>query len=216
MNKEDYIKKFSEEDAVGWDSIDEVVKKLYPDQEPKHYGTIIKYMLGGEDPLDGVSIYESNRQQPHYHFVSYGMSNLYYDAEKAGEEYSGWGFEFTFRLAPFEEDKGDPKWAVSLIQNLAKYVFDSEKWFEEYHFIPTNSPIRLNTNTEITAIAFVLDPEMGKIDTPHGEVQFLQMVGLTTNEYEKLKQNPKTMETKKLLDKLKENNPLLITDLDRK
>lgn len=215
MNIEEYKQKFNEDDAVGWLSIDEVTERLYPNQEPKHYGTIIKYMLGGEDPLDGVSIYSSQKQQEHYHFVSYGMSNLYYDEEKVDSEYSGWGFEFTFRLAPFEADNGDPKWVVSLMQNLAKYVFNSQKWFEEYYFIPTNSPIRLNTDTEITALAFIQDPEMGKINTPNGEVQFLQMVGLTSKEYEELKTNPKIAETKKLLDKLQADNPLLITDLRR-
>lgn len=102
------------------------------------------------------------------------------------------------------------------MQNLARYVFESGKWFEEFHFIPTNSPIRLDYNTNLTAIAFVLDPELGKIKTPHGEVQFLQMVGITTEEYEQLKQNPKLSETEKILDHLKVKNPLLITDLDRK
>lgn len=216
MNIEDYKTRFDEDDAVGWLSIDEVTDKLYPDQEPNHYATVIKYILGGEDPLDGVSIYKSNNQQEHYHLVSYGMSNLYYDTESADSEFSGWGFEFTFRLAPFEDDNDDPKWAVSLMQNLAKYVFDSKNWFEEYHFIPANGPIRLDTETDITAIAFVEDTEMGTIDTPNGKVQFLQMVGITTSEYEQLKQNSNTNETKILLDRLKEKNPLLITDLKRR
>ncbi len=216
MNLDEYKKKYSEDDAVGWLAIDEAIGKLYPNQEPKHYGTVLKYMLGGEDPLDGVSIYQSESQSPHYHFVSYGMSGLYYDEESAGGEHSGWGFEFTFRLFPIEEDKDDPKWAIHLMQNLARYVFNSKKWFEAYHFIPANGPIRLGTETDITAIAFIQDEELGTIATPHGAVQFLQMVGITTEEYETLKKHPKTTETKKLLDSLKESNPLLITDLTRK
>lgn len=171
-------------------------------------------MLGGKDPLDGISVYESQKQQDHYHIVSYGLSELYYDEESVGKEFSKYGFEFTFRLKKVESD--DFNWAMNLMQNLARYVFESGKWFEEFHFIPTNSPIRLDYDTNLTAIAFVLDPELGKIQTPHGEVQFLQMVGITTDEYEQLKQNPKTYETEKLLDQLKINNPLLITDLDRK
>jgi hypothetical protein len=42
------------------------------------------------------------------------------------------------------------------------------------------------------------------------------MVGITTSEYEQLKQNSNTNETKILLDRLKEKNPLLITDLKRR
>ncbi len=220
MNVEEYRKKYfineDEQEAVGWLCIDEVLEKLYPNQEPRHYVSAMSYMLGGEDPLDGVSIYKSKKQQNHYHIVSYGMSNLYYDEEDVGKEYSGWGFEFTFRLAPFADDNDAPKWVVSLMQNLARYVYNSEKYFDEYHLMPCNSPIRLNTDTEITAIAFILDPEMQKIDTPHGEVKFLQMVGITSAEYEKLKQNFDILEVKKLVEELQKNNPLLITDLNRK
>lgn len=216
MNKEDYKSKFDEDEAVGWLSIDKLTDKWYPNQEPKHYGPTLKYILGGEEPLDGVSIYKSKNQQEHFHFISYGMSNLYYDLENCDADFSGWGFEFTFRLAPFAEDNNEPTWVISLMQNLAKYVFNSKKWFEEYHFIPANGPIRLDTETAITAIAFIEDPEMGKINTPNGELQFLQMVGITTEEFEQLKLNPATTETKKLLDKLKKENPLLITDLKRK
>jgi len=214
MNLEEYKQKFTEDDAVGWLAIDKKVNEIYGQQEPQHFGTIIKYMLGGKDPLDGISVYESQKQQDHYHIVSYGLSELYYNEENAGKEFSKYGFEFTFRLKKKEGD--DFNWAMNLMQNLARYVFETGKWFEEFHFIPTNSPIRLDYDTNLTAIAFVLDPELGKIQTPHGEVQFLQMVGITTDEYEQLKQNPKLAEIEKLLDQLKLKNPLLITDLDRK
>jgi len=214
MNLEEYKQKFTEDDAVGWLSIDEKVNEIYGQQEPQHFGTIIKYMLGGKDPLDGISVYENKNQENHYHIVSYGLSELYYNEESAGKEFSKYGFEFTFRLKKKEGD--DFNWVMNLMQNLARYVFETGKWFEEFHFIPTNSPIRLDYDTNLTAIAFVLDPELGKIQTPHGEVQFLQMVGITTDEYEQLKQNPKLAETEKLLEQLKINNPLLITDLDRK
>lgn len=214
MNIEEYKKQFTEDDAVGWLSMDAELEKNYPNQEPKHFGTIIKYRLGGEEPLDGISVYESNVQEPHYHFVSYGFSELYYDEEKAGGEFSKFGFELTFRLT--KENNENFHWAMNLMQNLAKYVFKSGKWFEEFHFIPANGPIKLESDTDITALAFVADPELGKIETPHGEVTFLQMVGLTTSEYEQLKNNPKMEETEKLIEKLKQSNPLLITDLDRK
>lgn len=214
MDKEEYRKQFTEDDAVGWLSIDAELDKIYSNQEPQHFGPIIKYMLGGEDPLDGISVYESDAQELHYHFVSYGLSELYYDEEKAGGEFSKFGFELTFRLK--NENGEDFHWAMNLMQNLAKYVFKSGKWFEEFHFIPANGPIKLESATYITALAFVEDPELGKINTPHGEVTFLQMVGLTTGEYDKLKENPKMAETEKLIEKLKEQNRLLITDLGRK
>ena len=215
MNLEEYKKQFDEDDSVGWDFIDTELVKIYSEQEPLHFAPTLHYAVGGEDPLDGISVYKSDKQTKHFHFVTYGFSELYYDEESAGGDFSKYGFELTFRLKMEKEDD-NVNWACNLLQNLAKYVFKSGKWFEEFHFIPANGPIRSGFDTEITALAFVLDPELGKIETPHGEVMFLQMVGLTTNEYEELKQNPNTNETEKLIKKLKQNNGLLITDLSRK
>lgn len=214
MTLEEYKKQFSEDDAVGWLSIDKEFDRLYLNQEPKHFAPPIHYMLGGPDPLDGISIYESTKQTNHFHYVTYGFSELYYDEEKVDGEFSKWGFELTFRLKPFSEDNETPTWVIPLLQNIAKYVFSSGNWFEELHYMPANGPIRLDTETEITALLFVADPEIEKIQTPHGEVTFLQVVGITTAEFEALKENPETAE--ELVNKLKQNNPLLITDLTRK
>ncbi|NTD99834.1 suppressor of fused domain protein [Agrobacterium tumefaciens] len=218
MNKEEYQKQFTTEDTPGWQAIDLQLDKIYGSTEPRHYPPLcgLHYMAGGSDPIDGASVYDSNHQEFHRHIVSYGMSELYYDEEKAGGEFSKWGFEFTFRLVPFQDDQNDPIWAIQVMNNLARYVFSSGKWFEENHFVPANGPIRLDTETEITGFVFTLDPELGKIQTPHGEVSFLQMVGITNAEVEQLKLNPTTDAVKELIDRLKIDNPLLITDLNRK
>lgn len=217
MDKETYIKTFTTEDSVGWQSIDTALQKIYGKTE-RHYGPLcgLHYVAGGTDPIDGASIYDSNNQEFHRHIISYGMSELYYDEEAAGGAFSKWGFEFTFRLKPFEDDKTDPTWAIQIMNNLARYVFNTRKWFEENHFVPANGPIRLNTDTEITGFVFTLDPELGKIQTPHGEVSFLQLVGITESEVQRLKENPSTIEVEKLINELKKDNPLLITDLNRK
>ncbi|WP_244215202.1 suppressor of fused domain protein [Pedobacter miscanthi] len=218
MNPETYKQQFTTDDTPGWQSIDNQLEKIYGDTEARHYPPLcgIHYAAGGTDPIDGASIYDSNHQTFHRHIVSYGMSELYYNEEKAGGEFSKWGFEFTFRLAPFKDDENDPIWAINVMNNLARYVFSSGKWFEENHFIPANGPIRLNTDTEITGFVFALDPELGKIETPHGEVSFLQLVGITDTEVEQLKKSPTIGAVSELIDRLKESNPLLITDLNRK
>jgi len=215
MTLKEYKKAYTEEDAVGWLAIDNQIEKFYEGQEPRHFAPSIPYSLGGENPLDGISIYESTKQIDHFHFVTYGFSELYYNEESAGEEFSGYGFELTFRLKKYS-DEDNIHWACNLLQNLAKYVFNSGKCFGEFHVIPANGPIRREYETEITAVAFIIDPEFGTIETPNGQVQFLQMVGLTTGEYEAFKQNPTFSETEKIIQKLKIDNELLITDLDRK
>lgn len=219
MTQKEYKNLFDEDDAVGWLEIDKVVEGIYGDQKPRHYAPPLHYMVGGEDPLDGVSIYDSQKDIFHRHLVSYGMSELYYNEEAAGGEFSKWGFEFTFRLKPFDEDGDDPTWVVNLMNNLARYVIKSGKWFEEYHVIPANGPIRLNSTAEINivGVAFVSDPELGKIQTPHGEVSFLQMVGLTANEMNRITSASSAYdEVKKVLDEMKTTNPLMITDLLRR
>jgi len=219
MTQKEYKEIYDEEDAVGWLDIDKKVLEIYGDAKPRHYAPTLHYMLGGQDPLDGVSIYDSQKQEFHRHLVSYGMSELYYNEEAVGGEFSKWGFEFTMRLKPFAEDKDDPTWAINMMNNLARYVIKNERWFEEGHVIPANGPIRLNSeaNSDIVGIAFTLDPEFGKIQTPHGEVAFLQMVGLTSEEMEKVKAARSTYnEVIKILDELKADNPLLITDLLRR
>lgn len=221
MTPEQYRKQFAEDEAVGWNAIDAALAKVYGEQKCRHYAASIPFELGGDEPLSGVSIYDvaaTNTAPFHRHVVSYGMSELFYSPESAGAEFSRWGFEFTFRIIPFANDNNadnEPSWAVGLMNNLASYVCTSKKWFEINHFIPANGPIRLETKTEITALAFVLDPALGSINTPNGRVDFLQMVGLTSKEYEWLKSAPDLERTASLLVKMREDNPLLVTDLTR-
>ncbi len=218
MDKNTYKKKFHEEYAVGWKSIDKALEKIYGEIKPEHYGPLcgLHYMAGGNDPIDGASIYDSLNQKQHKHIISYGMSELYYNEEEVGGEFSKWGFEFTFRLKSYKEDKYQPIWVIQVMNNLARYVFQSGRWFEENQYISANGPIKLNTDTKIVGFVFALDPELGKINTPHGEVSFIQLVGITETELERLKANSKTSEVEKLIHELKRDNPLLITDLNRK
>ena len=61
--------------TAGWDAIENEFLRVYPDQnKPLHYGTIIKWCLGGRDPLDGISVYDGGT---YWHFVSFGLTELY-------------------------------------------------------------------------------------------------------------------------------------------
>ena len=219
-----YMKQFSADDTPGWDAIYASLEKLYPDTIERHYATLIPYMLGGGDPLDGFSVFDNPSQTFHRHIISFGMSELYYHPSSADGDFSKWGFEFTMRVLPFKEDadaenpdgspaKNEPHWAMNLMQNLGRYVFESRKWFEAYHFIPTNSPIRLNADTRLVGVLFVPDPQLSGIDTPNGHLDFLQMVALTQKELDWLWANPSRGE--ELADRIRKDNPLLITDLYR-
>ncbi|QKG23395.1 suppressor of fused domain protein [Actinomadura verrucosospora] len=199
------------DDTPGWDAIDAALRPLYGDVRPYHLGTVIKWALGGPDPLDGISVYARTEPVPHWHFVSYGMSELY-GKESSDPDESGWGFEFTFRLVRDPADAEPPPWAANLLQNLARYVFSSGNWFEAGHHMNVNGPIAADReDSRIRAVAFVTDPELGEIATPHGRVEFLQVVGLATEEYEALRQ----WDAASFLNAIAPHLPLFVTDIDR-
>ncbi len=201
--------------APGWDAIDVQLVDLYRGQEPKHWGTALKYMLGGPDPLDGISAYQcTDGGIDHLHFVTYGYTSLYYDEEAVGGEFSRFGFEMTFRLASELPPSDDPIWVCNLLENVARYVFKSGKWFEQYHWIPAGGPIRAGYATDVVGLAFLNDSILEPIDSPHGRVEFIQAFGLTQAELDSLKDTSHTAAA--IIERHRQENPLLVTDLARK
>lgn len=193
----------------GFDAIAEAVSRLYPNQEGIYYGTLLPYSLGGGDPLDGVEVWKSERGVPHWHYVTYGFTELY-EKESDNPEESGFGFELTFRLRRGEEDQ-PPAWVVNLLQNLARYVFSSGNVFGSGHHMSCNGPIALETDTKLTALGFRTDPELGEMDTPNGHMTFLQAIGITEDEMDALM----CWSGEKFLAALEQKLPLCITDLAR-
>lgn len=196
--------------APGWDAIDEQMVRLYGEQEPKHYGTVIPYSMGGNDPLNGISAYKAERPSSHWHMVTYGFSELY-EKESGDAEYSGYGFELTSRVARKEDEEEPPAWALNLLQNMGRYVFGSGNVFASGDYLDANGPICLGADTQLTALAFVEDAELPAIHTPNGRVEFLQMVGITEGELEAMK----TWNTLGVLETGQSALPGYITDLSR-
>lgn len=199
-----------EMNTTGWDAIEAVVTKLYGDQKPKHYGTAIPYMLGGQDPLDGLSAYKADTPLLHWHIVTFGFSELY-EKETGNTDYSGYGFELSFRVARSEDEDEPPAWALNLLQNMGRYVFTSNNIFASGDYLDANGPICLGADTELTALAFIPDADLGIVNTPNGRVEFLQMVGITEDELEAMK----IWNTRGLLEAGKAEIPGCITDLSR-
>lgn len=197
-------------EAPGWDAIDQAVEKIYGEQQPAHYGTMIPYALGGNDPLDGISVYKSEQPIAHWHFVTYGFSELY-EKESDNVEVSGYGFELTFRLARDIAEEEPPAWALNLLQNMGRYVFSSGNVFRAGDYLDANGPICLDADTQLTALAFIEDLELATMDTANGQVQFLQMIGITADELEAVQ----TWNTRGLLEACQSYMPYYITDLER-
>ena len=198
-----------EDSSPGWEAIDAQMERLYGDQEPHHFGPAIPAMLGGNDPIDGISAYRTGDRDPHWHFVTYGFSELH-GKEWEDPEVSGFGFELTFRLHPIDEE-APPAWALNFLQNLGRYVFQTGNPIEPGHYMNLNGPIALETATDIKAVVFITDPELGTIETPHGTLTFLQVVGITLDELDTIKR----WNSEKFLELLAASVPNWVTDLAR-
>lgn len=193
----------------GWHAIDSALHRIYGDAQPFHYAPDVPAIAGGNDPIDGISVFASERGAPHWHYVTYGFSDLH---EKSSDdpEQSGFGFELTLRLRRGDETE-PPAWACNVLQNLARYVFRTGNPFGVGHHVPLNGPIALGLDTEIHSVAFALDPELGEIDTPYGKVEFLQMVGITRDEARAIKK----WSSLGMLEMLGHRDALLLTALNR-
>jgi suppressor of fused-like protein len=200
--------------APGWDAIDAALGGLYGDREPdRHYGTIVKFALGGDDPLDGLSAWKvGGDDPPHWHIVSYGMTELY-RKESGDPEESGWGFELTMRVACDPADEEPPMWALNFLQNIARYVSRSGNVFAAGHYMNINGPIAVDRDTDIRAISFARAPRLPEeVASPHGRFGFLHVFGITLDELEAMK----GWSSEAVQDLIRERDPLLLTALDRK
>lgn len=181
----------------GWKAIENAFAAVYPNQDdPKHYGTLIPWSLGGDDPLDGVSIYDGG---DYWHFVTFGLSELY-EKETDDPEYSGYGMEFTLRLKKgcynAEDEENELRCIVGIFQKIAKITFNSGELFQANEYLYTGQKMGMDVNqrSQITGFIMVADTKVDGIDTPNGRVDFVEFIGATDNELIKLKNKEMTVQ----------------------
>ncbi len=202
--------------APGWAAIDRALGMLYPGQQPHQFTSQRAYDLEGRSPLPAVSVHEGS-SPAHWHLVSYGLSELF-DKSSPDPERSGFGLEFTLRLPRDPAEPQPPMWAVELLQALGHYVLSGHGPLDSGHIIdlggPMGPPVVVDEAERPSALQGVVcipDPQLGKVDTPHGSVLFLQLFGLTRDELEPM--GDWTLERKVGL--VREADPMAITDPTR-
>lgn len=202
FNKETENNDIQEDEVVldGWRAIEEACLKIYPGQtEPKHYGTLISWMLGGNDPLDGISIYDGGE---YYHFVTFGLSELY-DKESENEEYSGYGFELTIKLKKdgLEDEEEAIRGMCGILQAIARITFNNGEIFQPDEYIYTGQTTGMDPNGKSLLTGFITQlDELGGIDTPNGKVEFVELIGVTDGELQEIMN--KKLNVKELFEKL--------------
>lgn len=187
--------------ALGWDAITDACEKIYPTQKnPKHYGTLVNWKFGGNDPLEGISIYDGG---DYWHFVTYGLSELY-EKESDNKDISGYGMEFTFKLKKdkYEDEEAEIKCICGILQSIARLTFINGEIFNSYEYLYTGQTqgIDVKMESNITGFITILDKELKEIITPNGRIKFVEFIGVTNNELLALKN--KELDVKTLYDKI--------------
>ena len=186
--------------------------RLYGQAEPRHVGYVPPAAFSTN--LQGCSAYAA---ADHWHYVTYGLSELYVPDEAADPEFSGWGFEFTLRVPRHPDDVDPPGWPFTMINELAKHVNGNSVLIETGDRVDMQAAVTGHPHlpdappTALTVYAFTIDPELGRIDTPNGQVSFLQAVGVTAEEKERMLASS----TAEVLADLALTNPHLLTDPGR-
>ncbi len=167
--------------------------ELYPGQPPHDVAP-----AGAHDyPIDLIRVYASGQGAPHWHHVSYGLSE------------SGRDFELTLRLTRTATERGPPRWGAAVLLELSRYVAESGRALAAgEHLAPRWRDLPGAEPTEIRAFLLVPDPELPAL----GEVTLLQVVGITSDE-SALLDSPAAVAP--MLSALQGRSPLLITDLRR-
>lgn len=215
MTKEEFLNRIKEDEeySPGWQAIDDAFEKLYPGQNPDHFGTTItsRAMFGGDEYLDGFSVYTSPKG--YKHIVTYGMTVLYGDEDAFGGEWNGWGYEMTIKLK--ENDTESCMWAISMMSNLARYTYTTNRFFEPNQYVKGNgTSLNIGDNSMITALLLVNDTEAEPQMSVYGKTEFIQLVGITESEIKAIIEDQNNIP--KLIELMKaDGNEDLVTDMRR-
>lgn len=218
----------------GLETIYSTLRQIYPDQpNPLQVTALIKYWLGGPDPLDFISMF-NNPGSPmegipsHWHYISAGLSDLHGDGRvhevNRRDSSSGFGFELTFRLKKQVGETSPPSWPAELLQSLARYVFQTDNMLVSGDHVSWHLPLdqtpsaagQYNCNpSHIQHMLMVDDPRVPVITGPLGSIRFIQVVGICIEEL----QAAQHWNGIAVLDLLKQvppaGGPWLVTDMDR-
>ncbi|XP_071448068.1 suppressor of fused homolog [Hetaerina americana] len=213
---------------LGLEALYSACKNLYPDQpNPLQVTALVKYWLGGPDPLDYISMYANpgvpeKDIPPHWHYISFGLSDLHGDGrvhDVSGPVVpgspSGFGFELTFRAKREPEETAPPTWPAALMQALAKYVFNSENTLCVGDHVSWHCPLD-GSESRIRHMLMAEDPQLNTpLETSFGCVKFVQIVGVCAEELKAAQRwnGPGVIEILRRLPGA--GGPWLVTDMRR-
>lgn len=192
--------------APGWDAVEAAVQSVTA-VEPVHFA------VGGLPDAGGVYAVDGYRTADGWLLVTLGLSELF---EKTSDDpaTSGWGLELTLRLPAALDEEQPPEWALRLLVRLGDHIDETGSVVGDGHRFDPGGPITGTPDTRLRALAFALDPELGGVDTPHGHLDFIRVVGITADELARMQ----ATRTRQVLDELQRSpavGSLMLTDPGR-
>lgn len=164
----------------GRDAITTAVRACHGPPAPWLAAGVAPPALGSE--VRAISGY---RAADHWHLVTYALTELW--VKRTDDvDWSGLGLEFTLRVPSVDEEP--PAWAPAVLGFMCRWVRSSGMLPSDGDFLvlpewlPEDGWAR-----PWPGVAFLLDGELGAIDTPHGSVAFLQLVGLSEDSLDELR-----------------------------
>ncbi|MEM6926603.1 MAG: suppressor of fused domain protein [Myxococcota bacterium] len=165
--------------AVGWQAIVAAFTSHYGDQDPQHWAPDVYRMNDLSDDaaaFDGISAYAADG---FWHLVSFGLTELYRKEAGNDPHVSGFGYELTLKIPRIGDTP--PAWARQVLEGIGKQVWKGLA-LGHGHTIQTG-PIDGRADTPLDAMLVVRDPAFPEpLDTPHGRVELLLLVGVTSEE----------------------------------
>ena len=175
------------EKMPGWDAITSRFEKRYPGQaKPAHFGMYSCLKPGMAGPLDGISVYNG---KDYFHFVTYGLSELY-EKQNGNPDRSGYGFELTVKLKKegLENPMLEVRHMCSLLQMVAGITTEGGHQFLPGQVLPISRQKGLDAGGKSRISGFLTrEDELGTLASPFGAVQLIQLVGVTADEMEQVK-----------------------------
>jgi hypothetical protein len=206
--------------APGWDAIDRWVGAHFRGPTPHQFTSRTPYELDKPSPLPAITVW-STKAPPGWLYVSYGLSELF-EKTTGDPNISGFGFELSFRLpaAPEGPSRGSepeqghpPIWPLRLLQSIGHHVLTTRRGFDSGDAIDLGHPLVQPgsdgpSECRLTGLLCLPDPQLGKIETPHGSLLFLRLFGVTAEELAATKQ----LELASVVACMAELEPMLVTD----
>ncbi|NTW42280.1 MAG: suppressor of fused domain protein, partial [Cellulomonadaceae bacterium] len=148
--------------------------------------------------------------------MTYGLSNLFDEAEGENDGFSGWGYELTWRVRDPGAAAEAPGWPFTVLQRLAKWASDGGVLLAEGSRLTIGSPVTGYPHTDgpdtpLTGVLLATDPELGEIDSANGRVRFLQFVAVDADTLALAQEEGSAP----VLERLRLKDPLMVTELER-